>query len=145
MAAQLGGHQISALLESLPGIASVLRSPVADAIVNMIRAGAGLGDFHESDANELIQYALRRGLLGSEEGQELLVAIRGAGKKSRGKPRAKKTARKAPISKPSGTAKKKAAPTSKAKAVKKVTVKKATKTAKKKAVKPTAKKVRRKR
>ncbi len=145
MAAQLGGHQISALLESLPGIASVLRSPVADAIVNMIRAGAGLGDFHESDANELIQYALRRGLLGSEEGQELLVAIRGAGKKSRGKPRAKKTARKAPISKPSGTAKKKAAPTSKAKAVKKVTVKKATKTAKKKAVRPTAKKVRRKR
>ena len=145
MAAQLGGHQISALLESLPGIASVLRSPVADAIVSMIRAGAGLGDFHESDANELVQYALRRGLLGSEEGQELLVAIRGAGKKSRGKPRAKKTARKAPISKPSGTAKKKAAPTSKAKAVKKVTVKKATKTAKKKAVKPTAKKVRRKR
>ncbi len=40
MAAQLGGHQISALLESLPGSASVLRSPVADAIVNMIRAGA---------------------------------------------------------------------------------------------------------
>ena len=33
MAAQLRGQQISALLESLPGIASVLRSPVADAIV----------------------------------------------------------------------------------------------------------------
>ena len=145
MAAQLGGHQISALLESLPGIASVLRSPVADAIVNMIRAGAGLGDFHESDANELVQYAVRRGLLGFEEGEELLVAIRGAEKKSRGKTRARKTTRKATAPKPSRTVKKKAAPTSKAKAVKKVTVKKATKTAKKKAVKPTAKKVRRKR
>ncbi len=145
MAAQLGGHQISALLESLPGIASVLRSPVADAIVNMIRAGAGLGDFHESDANELVQYAVRRGLLGYEEGEELLVAIRGAEKKSRGKTRAKKTTRKATAPKPSRTVKKKAAPTSKAKAVKKVTVKKATKTVKKKAVKPVARKVKKKR
>ena len=145
MAAQLGGHQISALLESLPGIASVLRSPVADAIVNMIRAGAGLGDFHESDANELVQYAVRRGLLGFEEGEELLVAIRGAGKKSRGKTRAKKTPRKVTAPKPSRTVKKKAAPTSKAKAVKKVTVKKATKTVKKKAVKPVARKVKKKR
>ncbi len=148
MAAQLGGHQISALLESLPGIASVLRSPVADAIVNMIRAGAGLGDFHESDANELVQYAVRRGLLGFEEGEELLVAIRGAGNKSRGKTRAKKTPRKATASKPSRTLKRKSGPASKAKAVKKGTAKKATKTVKKKkkkAVRPTAKKVRRKR
>ncbi len=145
MAAQLGGHQISALLESLPGIASVLRSPVADAIVNMIRAGAGLGDFHESDANELVQYAVRRGLLGFEEGEELLVAIRGAGKKSRGKARAKKTPRKVTAPKPSRTVKKKAAPTSKAKAVKKVMVKKATKTVKRKAAKPAARKAKKKR
>ncbi len=144
MAAQLGGHQISALLESLPGIASVLRSPVADAIVSMIRAGAGLGDFHESDANELVQYAVRRGLLGFEEGEELLAAIRGAGKKSRGKTRAKKTPRKATTSKPPRTVRKKSVPTSGAKAVKKVRVKKATKAAKKKAAKPTAKKVRKK-
>lgn len=145
MAAQLGGHQISALLESLPGIASVLRSPVADAIVNMIRAGAGLGDFHESDANELVQYAVRRGLLGFEEGEEVLVAIRGAGKKSRGRTRAKKPPRKATVSKPPHTVRKKAAPTSKAKAGKKVTAKKATKTVKKKAVRPAARKVKKKR
>lgn len=133
MAAQLRGQQISALLESLPGIASVLRSPVADAIVNMIRAGAGLGDFHESDANELVQYAVRRGLLGSEEGEELLVAIRGAGKKTRRKPSAKKVMQKATASKTARTGKKKAAPV--AKAVPKVKAKKATKTVKKKAKK----------
>ncbi|MCZ6857483.1 MAG: hypothetical protein O7F70_05745 [Gemmatimonadetes bacterium] len=133
MAAQLRGQQISALLESLPGIASVLRSPVADAIVNMIRAGAGLRDFHESDANELVQYAVRRGLLGSEEGGELLVAIRGAGKKARRKPSAKKVLQKATASKTARTGKKKAAPV--AKAVPKVKVKKATKTVKKKAKK----------
>ena len=131
MAAQLRGQQISALLESLPGIASVLRSPVADAIVNMIRAGAGLGDFHESDANELVQYAVRRGLLGSEEGEELLVAIRGARKKTRRKPSAKKVMQKATASKTARTVKKKAAPV--AKAVPKVKAKKATKTVKKKA------------
>lgn len=133
MAAQLRGQQISALLESLPGIASVLRSPVADAIVNMIRAGAGLGDFHESDANELVQYAVRRGLLGSEEGEELLVAIRGAGKRTRRKPSAKKVMQKATASKTARTGKKKAAPV--AKAVPKVKAKKATKTVKKKAKK----------
>ncbi len=133
MAAQLRGQQISALLESLPGIASVLRSPVADAIVNMIRAGAGLRDFHESDANELVQYAVRRGLLGSEEGGELLVAIRGAGKKTRRKPSAKKVMQKATASKTARTGKKKAAPV--AKAVPKVKAKKATKTVKKKAKK----------
>ena len=133
MAAQLRGQQISALLESLPGIASVLRSPVADAIVNMIRAGAGLRDFHESDANELVQYAVRRGLLGSEEGGELLVAIRGAGKKARRKPSAKKVLQKATASKTARTGKKKAAPV--AKAVPKVKAKKATKTVKKKAKK----------
>ena len=133
MAAQLGGHQISALLESLPGIASVLRSPVADAIVNMIRAGAGLGDFHEADANELVQYAVRRGLLGSEEGEGLLVEIRGVGKKSRAKPRPKKTTKKATASEPAGIVRKKSVPTTKAKVVKKVRAKKATKTVKKKA------------
>jgi hypothetical protein len=42
---ELGGAQMSTLLESLPGIANVLRSPVADALVGLIRAGAGIGDF----------------------------------------------------------------------------------------------------
>lgn len=91
MAAQLGGQQISALLESLPGIASVLRSPVADAIVSTIRAGAGLGDFKESDANELVQFAVRRGLLGSEEGEALLAEVKEAVKATRGRARKRAT------------------------------------------------------
>ena len=40
MATELGSTQISTLLETLPGIANVLRSPVADALVNVIRAAA---------------------------------------------------------------------------------------------------------
>ncbi len=81
MAARLGGQQISALLESLPGIASVLRSPVADAIVSLTRASVGLGEFRIADANELVQFAVRRGLLGSDEAEELLTEIREAAKK----------------------------------------------------------------
>lgn len=80
MAADLGGSQISALLESVPGIANVLRSPVADAIVNMIRAGAGVGPFQREDADELVQYAVRRGLIGGHEGDEVLADIKGAGR-----------------------------------------------------------------
>ena len=78
MAARLGGQQISALLESLPGIASVLRSPVADAIVGLTRASVGLGEVRIADANELVQFAVRRGLLGSDEAEELLTEIREA-------------------------------------------------------------------
>lgn len=74
----LGGSQISTLLETLPGIANVLRSPVADALVNVIRAGARLGEFAVSDAEELIKYAVRRGLLGSEEGDRVLEEVQQA-------------------------------------------------------------------
>ena len=83
MAPELGGSQISALLESVPGIARVLRSPVADAIVNMIRAGAGLEPFNRTDAEELIQFAVRRGLINSVEGDQLLVEIKGIGGRKR--------------------------------------------------------------
>src|SRR5438477_8334203 len=38
MPAELGGSQISSLLEALPGIAGVLRTPLADAVVKAIRA-----------------------------------------------------------------------------------------------------------
>src|SRR5882762_1970843 len=71
MAQELGGTQISALLETVPGIASVLRSPVADALVNIIRAAAGIVEFRVEDTRELIQFAVRRGLIGSEEGDRL--------------------------------------------------------------------------
>ena len=74
----LGGSQISTLLETLPGIANVLRSPVADALVNVIRAAARLSEFDAADAEELIRYSTRRGLLGAEEGDRLLVDVQAA-------------------------------------------------------------------
>src|SRR2546423_8623649 len=75
MPAELGGSQISSLLEALPGIASVLRSPVADALVKAIRAAAGVGEFTMDDAEELVRYAVRRGLIGPEEGDPVLADL----------------------------------------------------------------------
>lgn len=131
MAAQLGGQQLSALLESLPGIASVLRSPVADAIVSTIRAGVGLGEFSEGDAHELVQFAVRRGLVGSEEGEELLAEVKEALKSARAKARAKNTKKKATVTAKAkrGVKKKAKVKTPKAKVARKTTTKK-TKTTK---------------
>jgi hypothetical protein len=83
MPAELGGSQISSLLEALPGIASVLRSPVADALVKAIRAAAGVGDFSAEDAEELVRYAVRRGLIGPDEGDRVLGEVQLALKSSR--------------------------------------------------------------
>jgi hypothetical protein len=83
MPAELGGSQISSLLEALPGIASVLRSPVADALVRAIRAAAGIGDFEIEDAEELVRYAVRRGLVGPDEGDRVLADVQGAMKAKR--------------------------------------------------------------
>jgi polyhydroxyalkanoate synthesis regulator phasin len=88
MAAELGGSQISSLLEALPGIASVLRSPVADALIKAMRAAAGVGDFMPEDAEELIRYAVRRGLIGADEGDRVLTEVQEALRKK--KPAAKK-------------------------------------------------------
>ncbi|HEU4569961.1 MAG TPA: hypothetical protein VFS07_05260 [Gemmatimonadales bacterium] len=81
MATELGSTQISNLLETLPGIANVLRSPVADALVNVIRAAARLTDFALDDAEELVKYSVRRGLMGAEEGDRLLEDVRAAARK----------------------------------------------------------------
>ena len=78
MVSELGGSQISTLLETLPGIANVLRSPVADALGNVIRAGARLAEFNAQDAEELVRYATRRGLLGQDEGDRLLAEVHAA-------------------------------------------------------------------
>lgn len=78
---ELGGSQISTLLETLPGIANVLRSPVADALGNVIRAAARIGDFNVADSEELIRYATRRGLLGNEEGDRILAEVHAAQQK----------------------------------------------------------------
>jgi hypothetical protein len=113
MARELGGSQISALLESVPGIANVLRSPVADALVGMIRAGAGIGEFDPDQAKELVQYAVRRGLIHPREGDELLADVEDAGAKRRSAQRAAKRAAKKsasgkrPAAKPAAKAPKK--------------------------------------
>jgi len=78
---ELGGSQISTLLETLPGIANVLRSPVADALGSVIRAAARIGDFNVADAEELIRYASRRGLLGNDEGDRILAEVHAAQQK----------------------------------------------------------------
>ena len=81
MVSELGGSQISTLLETLPGIANVLRSPVADALGSVIRAAARVGDFNVADAEELIRYATRRGLLGNDEGDRILGEVHAAQQK----------------------------------------------------------------
>ena len=81
MVSELGGSQISTLLETLPGIANVLRSPVADALGSVIRAAARVGEFNVADAEELVRYATRRGLLGMEEGDRILAEVHAAEQK----------------------------------------------------------------
>ena len=81
MVSELGGSQISTLLETLPGIANVLRSPVADALGSVIRAAARIGEFNVADAEELVRYATRRSLLGAEEGDRILAEVHAAQQK----------------------------------------------------------------
>ena len=105
MASELGASQISTLLETLPGIANVLRSPVADALLNIIRAAARVGEFQLADAEELIKYATRRGLVGQEEGDRVLIEVREAAQR-----RAEKAAEKGKAVKAKAKFKPKAAP-----------------------------------
>ncbi|MGH7559566.1 MAG: hypothetical protein ACRENB_00955 [Gemmatimonadales bacterium] len=63
-------------MEVLPGIAQVLRSPVADAIVNLIRAALRQREFDLSDAEEMLKYAVRRNLMGQEESERVLAEAR---------------------------------------------------------------------
>ncbi|MBA3258584.1 MAG: hypothetical protein H0T68_03845 [Gemmatimonadales bacterium] len=81
MVSELGGSQISTLLETLPGIANVLRSPVADALGSVIRAAARLTEFNVADAEELVRYATRRSLLAQDEGDRILAEVHAAQQK----------------------------------------------------------------
>jgi polyhydroxyalkanoate synthesis regulator phasin len=99
--AELGGSQISSLLETLPGIASVLRSPVADALIKAMRGAAGLSDFEAEDAEELVRYAVRRGLIGADEGDRVLAEVQEALKSKRKIPAKKPKAAKKPSKKKS--------------------------------------------
>ena len=78
MATDLGGTQISTLMETLPGIAHVLRSPVADAFVNLIRAGVRVRDFDMADAEEILKYAVRRNLMAQDESDRVMTEAKGA-------------------------------------------------------------------
>ena len=78
-------QQATALLETVPGIASVLRSPVADSLVNLIRAAGGTGEFRVEDAVELIQFAVRRGLLGGDEGERITAEVTALGSRKAAK------------------------------------------------------------
>lgn len=73
---ELGGTQISSLMEVLPGIAQVLRSPVADAIVNLIRAACRVREFDLADAEEMLKYAVRRNLMAAEESERVMAEAR---------------------------------------------------------------------
>lgn len=78
MATELGGMQVTSLLEALPGIAAVLRNPVADAFVGLIRAGARLGEFNVADAEEILRYAVRRTLMTQDETDRILADVKEA-------------------------------------------------------------------
>ena len=93
MPTELSSGAISSILESVPGIAHVLRSPVADAMVNLSRAAAGLSPFRPDDALELIRYAVRRGLIGSDEGDRVTAEISGAAQVKAAKAATRKAAR----------------------------------------------------
>lgn len=73
---ELAAPQISSLMEALPGIAHVLRSPVANAIVALSRAGAGLEEYAIAHAEELLRYGVRRNLLTQDEVEKVLAEIR---------------------------------------------------------------------
>lgn len=80
MATELSSGAMASILEAVPGIATVLRSPIADAIINLSRAGAGLIPFDPRDAHEMLRYAVRRGMIRSDEGDRVAAEIDAAAK-----------------------------------------------------------------
>ena len=110
MTTELSGSQISSLLETLPGIAKVLRSPVADAMVNLIKAATGQDSFSMADAEELLRYAVRRNLVAADESEVVLQEAKVAmsARKPAAAPAARKRA-KAPAARTRAPAARKAA------------------------------------
>jgi septal ring-binding cell division protein DamX len=99
VATELGGTQITSLLETLPGIASVLRNPVADAFVGLIKAGARMGEFQIADAEEVLRYAVRRNLMAEEETERVLAEVKAAAEKRAERAAEREKARKSGASK----------------------------------------------
>jgi len=75
VATELTSTTITNILEAVPGIKNVLRSPAADAMVNLTRAAAGLSAFDIKDARELLRFAFRRGLINNEEHDRVLAEV----------------------------------------------------------------------
>ncbi|MGQ0703750.1 MAG: hypothetical protein ACT4PM_11520 [Gemmatimonadales bacterium] len=112
---ELGGAQISSLMEVLPGIAQVLRSPVADAIVNVVRAAARLREFDLADAEELLRYGVRRNLLTAEESERVLAEVREGARRAAERPAVEKK----PAARPKSPSRPKARASGKAKTARK--------------------------
>lgn len=108
MATELGGTQITSLMEVLPGIAQVLRSPVADAIVNLIRAACRVREFDIADADEMLKFAVRRNLMSQDESERVLAEARAIVQK-RAERALERDKPKKPVAKPKPKAKAKVA------------------------------------
>ena len=54
---------------------------MADALSSVIRAAARVGEFQVADAEGLVRYATRRGLLGNDEGDRILAEVHAAQQK----------------------------------------------------------------
>ena len=144
----LAGTQISNLLETLPGIAQVLRSPVADAFVGMIRAATGEAPFNFADADEILKYAVRRNLMAVEESERILAEAKQAATAQAAAAKARTPreapARSRPAARKAAKAVKTAKPRTKAKAAARKPVRKPAKAAARKPAKSAPKKVARK-
>jgi hypothetical protein len=93
VATELTSTTITNILEAVPGIKTVLRSPAADAMVNLTRAAAGLVPFEIKYARELMRFAFRRGLINNEEHDTVLADVEGATKVKEDRLAARKAAR----------------------------------------------------
>ena len=108
VATELSSTTITNILEAVPGIKTVLRSPAADAMVNLTRVAAGIGNFDLKDARELMRFAFRRGLINNEEHDHVLADVEGASRARHDRLAARKAARDGKRKKPK-TARPKAA------------------------------------
>jgi hypothetical protein len=93
VATELTSTTITNILEAVPGIKTVLRSPAADAMVNLTRAAAGVAPFEIKDARELMRFAFRRGLINNEEHDHVLADVEGAAQARESRLAARKAAR----------------------------------------------------
>jgi hypothetical protein len=110
VATELSSTTITNILEAVPGIKTVLRSPAADAMVNLTRVAAGIGNFDLKDARELMRFAFRRGLINNEEHDHVLADVEGASRARHDRLAARKAARDGKMKKPKAAKPKAAKP-----------------------------------